>query len=68
MRRKSLFYIVNLIIPCVGIFYLSMLAFYLPAQASIIVIITYESLHFQIININKSENNPIRKSKIKYFC
>ena len=32
IRRKPLFYIVNLIIPCVGIFYLSILVFYLPAQ------------------------------------
>ena len=34
IRRKPLFYIVNLIIPCVGIFYLSILVFYLPAQVS----------------------------------
>jgi len=33
IRRKPLFYIVNLIIPCVGIFYLSILVFYLPAQS-----------------------------------
>ena len=32
IRRKPLFYMVNLIIPCVGIFYLSILVFYLPAQ------------------------------------
>ena len=32
LRRKTLFYTVNLIIPCVGIFYLSILVFYLPAQ------------------------------------
>ena len=32
IRRKPLFYVVNLIIPCVGIFYLSILVFYLPAQ------------------------------------
>lgn len=32
IRRKPLFYIINLIIPCVGIFYLSILVFYLPAQ------------------------------------
>jgi hypothetical protein len=32
IRRKPLFYIVNLIIPCLGIFYLSILVFYLPAQ------------------------------------
>lgn len=33
IRRKPLFYIVNLIIPCVGIFYLSILVFYLPAHS-----------------------------------
>jgi len=33
IRRKPLFYIVNLIIPCVGIFYLSILVFYLPAPS-----------------------------------
>ena len=32
IRRKPLFFLVNLIIPCVGIFYLSILVFYLPAQ------------------------------------
>lgn len=33
MRRKTLFYTVNLIIPCVGISYLSVLVFYLPADS-----------------------------------
>ncbi|XP_023245889.1 acetylcholine receptor subunit alpha-L1 isoform X2 [Copidosoma floridanum] len=33
LRRKTLFYTVNLIIPCVGISYLSVLAFYLPADS-----------------------------------
>lgn len=33
LRRKTLFYTVNLIIPCVGISYLSILAFYLPADS-----------------------------------
>jgi len=33
IRRKALFHVVNLIIPCVGIFYLSILSFYLPAQS-----------------------------------
>ncbi len=40
IRRKPLFYVVNLIIPCVGIFYLSILAFYLPAQVSIYIFTT----------------------------
>ena len=32
LRRKPLYFIVNLIVPCVGIFYLTILVFYLPAQ------------------------------------
>lgn len=33
MRRKTLFYTVNLIIPCVGISFLSILVFYLPSDS-----------------------------------
>lgn len=33
LRRKTLFYTVNLIIPCVGISYLSILVFFLPADS-----------------------------------
>ena len=33
LRRKTLFYTVNLIIPCVGLEYLSILVFYLPAYS-----------------------------------
>ncbi|XP_076621692.1 nicotinic acetylcholine receptor alpha2 isoform X1 [Colletes latitarsis] len=33
LRRKTLFYTVNLIVPCVSISYLSVLAFYLPADS-----------------------------------
>ena len=32
MRRKTLFYTINLIIPCVGISSLSILVFYLPSD------------------------------------
>ena len=34
VRRKPLYFIVNLILPCLGIFYLTILVFYLPAQVS----------------------------------
>ena len=34
LRRKTLFYIVNLIIPCVSINMLTLLAFYLPAESN----------------------------------
>lgn len=33
MRRKTLFYTVNLIIPCVGITFLTILVFYLPSDS-----------------------------------
>lgn len=33
MRRKTLFYTVNLIIPCVGISFLTILVFYLPSDS-----------------------------------
>ncbi|XP_025990139.1 acetylcholine receptor subunit alpha-like 1 isoform X1 [Solenopsis invicta] len=33
LRRKTLFYLVNLIIPCVGISFLSVLVFYLPSDS-----------------------------------
>lgn len=33
LRRKTLFYTVNLIIPCVGISCLSVLVFYLPSDS-----------------------------------
>ena len=33
MRRKTLFYTVNLIIPCVGISFLTVLVFYLPSDS-----------------------------------
>ena len=54
IRRKPLFYIVNLIIPCVGIFYLSILVFYLPAQsgektALAIAILVYFTLVIEVI-------------------
>jgi nicotinic acetylcholine receptor len=39
MRRKTLFYTVNLIIPCVGISFLTVLVFYLPADSGEKVII-----------------------------
>lgn len=33
LRRKTLFYTVNLIIPCVGISFLTVLTFYLPSES-----------------------------------
>lgn len=33
MRRKTLFYTVNLIIPCMGLSFLTVLVFYLPSES-----------------------------------
>lgn len=54
IRRKPLFYIVNLIIPCVGIFYLSILVFYLPSQSKekmslAIAILVTQTLYFTLV-------------------
>ena len=39
LRRKSLFYTVNVIIPCVGISFLSVLVFHLPSDSGEKVIV-----------------------------
>ena len=55
MRRKTLFYTVNLIIPCMGISFLTVLVFYLPSDSGEKVsirgsqIIVYRSL-FQVLS------------------
>jgi nicotinic acetylcholine receptor len=41
MRRKTLFYTVNLIIPCMGISFLTILVFYLPSDSGEKVFIFY---------------------------
>ena len=41
MRRKTLFYTVNLIIPCMGISFLTVLVFYLPSDSGEKVTIKY---------------------------
>ena len=42
MRRKTLFYTVNLIIPCMGISFLTVLVFYLPSDSGEKVKLTIE--------------------------
>ena len=51
LRRKTLFYTVNLIIPCVGISFLTVLVFYLPSDSGekvsiIIIIFQVEQISF----------------------
>lgn len=46
MRRKTLFYTVNLIIPCMGISFLTILVFYLPSDSG------------EKVCINKMPNYP----------
>ncbi|KAK9506749.1 hypothetical protein O3M35_008626 [Rhynocoris fuscipes] len=55
LRRKTLFYTVNLIVPCVGISYLSILVFYLPADsgekiALCITILLSQTMFFLLIS------------------
>ena len=50
LRRKSLFYTVNVIIPCVGITFLSVLVFYLPSDSG-------EKVEHQFWSINQQINN-----------
>ena len=45
LRRKTLFYTVNLIIPCVGISFLSVLVFYLPSDSGEKVSLSTQFLH-----------------------
>lgn len=59
MRRKTLFYTVNLIIPCVGITFLTVLVFYLPSDSGEKVSTLFEELlkfvhvHFVMENFLK---------------
>ena len=56
MRRKTLFYTVNLIIPCVGISFLTVLVFYLPADSGEKVIFSFCR---DKVNIAHSSGHPL---------
>ena len=72
MRRKTLFYTVNIIIPCMGISFLTVLTFYLPSDSgekvSKILLETFE----KGLCVGKRNRQPIIwasncfKSKVSY--
>ena len=55
MRRKTLFYTVNLIIPCMGISFLTVLTFYLPSDSGEKVRHSLLHLLFNYIGMNYSQ-------------
>ena len=61
MRRKTLFYTVNLIIPCMGISFLTVLVFYLPSDSG-------EKVSLSQINNGQSLSLNVQRviSKNKY--
>ena len=48
MRRKTLFYTVNLIIPCMGISFLTVLVFYLPSDSGEKVSLSQKNIMYKI--------------------
>lgn len=78
MRRKTLFYTVNLIIPCVGITFLTVLVFYLPSDSGekvsalfkalkLIHILLWEtSLHSIVIFVNTFQSRYPQIRKLQY--
>ena len=53
LRRKTLFYTVNLIIPCVGISGLSVLVFYLPSDSKEKVSLEFLMTSFKVCGSEK---------------
>lgn len=63
MRRKTLFYTVNLIIPCVGITFLTVLVFYLPSDSGEKVNISFES---ESLKSTEDHENLFGFGKVSY--
>lgn len=57
MRRKTLFYTVNLIIPCVGITFLTVLVFYLPSDSGEKVNVTQYNFQINLSILNLFSNS-----------
>lgn len=76
MRRKTLFYTVNIIIPCMGISFLTVLTFYLPSDSGEKVCM-YKKTHklaltndlFQLVQVQKVcklvENMELKRPCVK---
>ena len=66
MRRKTLFYTVNLIIPCMGISFLTILVFYLPSDSGEKVIVKskiFKSYHQKLVQQIRSRTiDPLMAS------
>lgn len=62
MRRKTLFYTVNLIIPCVALTFLTVLVFYLPSDSGEKVIKTNKNIY-----INSNNTNCMYIGDVMYF-
>lgn len=60
MRRKTLFYTVNLIIPCVGLTFMTVLVFYLPSDSGEKVI---KKNYINFINSRNFRKKNYLKSK-----
>ena len=63
LRRKSLFYTVNVIIPCVGISFLSVLVFHLPSDSGEKVLFsTTHTYLFRLCISHSRQYSKLRKS------
>ena len=60
MRRKTLFYTVNLIIPCMGISFLTILVFYLPSDSG-------EKVSLVKILVNLSPNPSSNSTRLELW-
>ena len=60
LRRKSLFYTVNVIIPCVGISFLSVLVFHLPSDSG-------EKVIFSLCIVMTIDNDNDKKLKFEFW-
>ncbi|KAM3185304.1 hypothetical protein ACTXT7_006659 [Hymenolepis weldensis] len=63
LRRKTLFYTINLIIPCVGIAFLTILVFYLPSQNGGKIALSINVLLGLTTKEHKNQSLPVSSNK-----